>query len=73
MKAVPYMQELPEYKAIEDDEGRQAAFAKFIKRQKAGLNTFLRLGRESSHLEPRDHHLQESPAIRLHLVTIMLI
>lgn len=43
MKAVPYMQELPEYKAIEDDEGRQAAFAKFIKRQKAGLNTFLRV------------------------------
>ncbi|KAI0741910.1 hypothetical protein C8Q80DRAFT_1274258 [Daedaleopsis nitida] len=27
--AVPYMQELPEYKAIEDDEGRKAAFAKF--------------------------------------------
>ncbi len=36
-EALPYIQELPEYKAIEDDEGRQAAFAKFIKRQKAGL------------------------------------
>lgn len=30
------MQELPEYKAIEDEEGRKVAFAKFIKRQKAG-------------------------------------
>lgn len=30
------MQELPEYKAIEDEEGRKAAFAKFVKRQKAG-------------------------------------
>ncbi|KAI0715973.1 hypothetical protein C8T65DRAFT_127727 [Cerioporus squamosus] len=36
-EALPYMQELPEYKAIEDDEGRQAAFAKFIKRQKERL------------------------------------
>ena len=30
------MQELPEYKAIEDEEGRKAAFTKFVKRQKAG-------------------------------------
>ncbi|RPD64363.1 hypothetical protein L226DRAFT_533652 [Lentinus tigrinus ALCF2SS1-7] len=36
-EALPYMQELPEYKAIEDDEGRQAAFAKFVKRQKERL------------------------------------
>ena len=37
-QALPYMQNLPEYKAIEDDESRKAAFAKFVKRQKAGLN-----------------------------------
>ena len=35
-QAIPFMQELPEYKAIDDDEGRKAAFAKFVKRQKAG-------------------------------------
>lgn len=28
------MQELPEYKAIEDEDGRRAAFSKFVKRQK---------------------------------------
>ncbi|KAI0080143.1 pre-mRNA-processing protein prp40 [Panus rudis PR-1116 ss-1] len=33
-EAVPLMQDLPEYKAIEDEESRQAAFAKFVKRQK---------------------------------------
>ena len=31
--AVPLMDDLPEYKALEED-GRRAAFAKFIKRQK---------------------------------------
>lgn len=31
--AVPLMEQLPEYKALED-EGRRAAFNKFIKRQK---------------------------------------
>ena len=31
--AVPLMEQLPEYKALED-EGRRAAFSKFIKRQK---------------------------------------
>ncbi|KAI0331462.1 hypothetical protein GY45DRAFT_1404762 [Cubamyces sp. BRFM 1775] len=36
-EALPYMQNLPEYKAIEDDEGRKAAFAKFVKRQKERL------------------------------------
>ena len=36
-QAIQYMQELPEYKAIDDEEGRKAAFAKFVKRQKAGL------------------------------------
>ncbi|KAF7797497.1 hypothetical protein EIP86_008697 [Pleurotus ostreatoroseus] len=36
-QAVPLMQELPEYKALEDDEGRRAAFAKFVKRQKERL------------------------------------
>ncbi|PIL25013.1 hypothetical protein GSI_12901 [Ganoderma sinense ZZ0214-1] len=35
-EAVPFMQELPEYKALDDDEGRKVAFAKFVKRQKAG-------------------------------------
>lgn len=28
------MQDLPEYKALEDEEGRRTAFAKYIKRQK---------------------------------------
>ncbi|THU86260.1 hypothetical protein K435DRAFT_968163 [Dendrothele bispora CBS 962.96] len=32
--AVPLMEHLLEYKAIEDEEGRRAAFAKFVKRQK---------------------------------------
>lgn len=28
------MQDLPEFKALEDEEGRRAAFSKFVKRQK---------------------------------------
>ncbi|KAH9935065.1 hypothetical protein B0H21DRAFT_76038 [Amylocystis lapponica] len=36
-QAVPLMQELPEYKALEDDDGRRAAFVKFVKRQKERL------------------------------------
>ena len=28
------MQDLPEFKALDDDEGRRAAFSKFVKRQK---------------------------------------
>ncbi|TRM60774.1 hypothetical protein BD626DRAFT_549493 [Schizophyllum amplum] len=35
--AVPLMQHLPEYTSIADDEGRRAAFAKFVKRQKERL------------------------------------
>ncbi|KAF5383593.1 hypothetical protein D9615_003571 [Tricholomella constricta] len=31
---VPLIQHLPEYQAVEDDEGRRAAFAKYVKRQK---------------------------------------
>ncbi|KAF9054471.1 hypothetical protein BJ165DRAFT_1439062 [Panaeolus papilionaceus] len=31
---VPLIEHLPEYKALEDDEGRRAAFAKYVKRQK---------------------------------------
>ncbi|KAF8909298.1 pre-mRNA-processing protein prp40 [Gymnopilus junonius] len=31
---VPLIESLPEYKALEDDDGRRAAFAKFVKRQK---------------------------------------
>ena len=34
-QAVPLIKDLPEYKALEDEEGRRAAFAKFVKRQKA--------------------------------------
>lgn len=34
MQAVPLMQELPEFKALEDEEGRRVAFTKFVKRQK---------------------------------------
>ncbi|KAG6813858.1 hypothetical protein H0H92_006265 [Tricholoma furcatifolium] len=33
-EAVPLMENLPEYIAVEDEEGRRAAFAKFVKRQK---------------------------------------
>ncbi|KAG6821479.1 hypothetical protein H0H93_010203 [Arthromyces matolae] len=33
-EVVPLIQHLPEYSALEDDEGRRAAFAKFVKRQK---------------------------------------
>lgn len=36
-EAVPLMQDLPEYKAIEDEEGRKAAFSKYIKRQRERL------------------------------------
>ncbi|KAI5824766.1 hypothetical protein K523DRAFT_420558 [Schizophyllum commune Tattone D] len=36
-EAVPLMQHLPEYTAIADDEGRRAAFAKFVKRQRERL------------------------------------
>ncbi|PPQ91486.1 hypothetical protein CVT25_013743 [Psilocybe cyanescens] len=32
--AVPLIENLPEYKALEDEEGRRAAFAKYVKRQK---------------------------------------
>ncbi|CCL99684.1 uncharacterized protein FIBRA_01705 [Fibroporia radiculosa] len=35
--AVPIIQDLPEYKAIEDEESKRAAFAKFVKRQKERL------------------------------------
>ena len=35
--AVPLMENLPEYKALED-EGRRLAFDKFIRRQKVGLD-----------------------------------
>jgi heme oxygenase len=28
------IENLPEFKALEDEEGRRAAFAKFVKRQK---------------------------------------
>ncbi|OBZ74184.1 Pre-mRNA-processing protein prp40 [Grifola frondosa] len=36
-EAVPFMQDLPEFNALEDDESRRAAFAKFVKRQKERL------------------------------------
>ncbi|KAL1726570.1 hypothetical protein EV714DRAFT_287125 [Schizophyllum commune] len=36
-EAVPLIQHLPEYSAIADDEGRRAAFAKFVKRQRERL------------------------------------
>ncbi|KAF8661346.1 hypothetical protein AX16_001441 [Volvariella volvacea WC 439] len=36
-QAVPFMEHLPEYKALEDEEGKRAAFAKFVKRQKERL------------------------------------
>ncbi|KAI0819677.1 hypothetical protein BC628DRAFT_1413591 [Trametes gibbosa] len=36
-EALPHIQDLAEYKAVEDEEGRKAAFAKFVKRQKERL------------------------------------
>ncbi|KAJ7097278.1 hypothetical protein B0H15DRAFT_36154 [Mycena belliarum] len=35
--AVPLIQELPEYKALEDEDGRRAAWSKYVKRQKERL------------------------------------
>lgn len=35
-EAIPLMEQLPEYQALED-EGRRAAFSKFIKRQKVDV------------------------------------
>ncbi|KAG1726058.1 uncharacterized protein EDB91DRAFT_1166704 [Suillus paluster] len=35
--AVPLLENLAEYKALDDDEGRRAAFSKFVKRQKERL------------------------------------
>lgn len=41
LQAVPLMQDLPEYKALEDEEGRRAAFTRYVKRQKVcGLYLF---------------------------------
>ena len=34
LQVVPLIEHLPEFKVVEDDEGRRAAFAKFVKRQK---------------------------------------
>ncbi|KAG6869219.1 hypothetical protein C0993_009082 [Termitomyces sp. T159_Od127] len=57
---VPLIQHLPEYIAVDDDEGRRAAFAKFVKRQKErqreaasedGASTTSRKRKEP----PRDH------------------
>ncbi|KAF7977604.1 hypothetical protein HWV62_3214 [Athelia sp. TMB] len=36
-EAMPLIENLPEYKAVADDEGRRAAFSKFVKRQKERL------------------------------------
>jgi pre-mRNA-processing factor 40 len=36
--ALPLIEHLPEYKALDDDEGRRAAFMKFVKRQKVGVS-----------------------------------
>ncbi|KAH6916046.1 pre-mRNA-processing protein prp40 [Coprinopsis sp. MPI-PUGE-AT-0042] len=33
-EVVPLIENLPEYKALDDDEGRRAAFTKYVKRQK---------------------------------------
>ncbi|KAJ3556676.1 hypothetical protein NM688_g1891 [Phlebia brevispora] len=44
-EAVPLIQELPEFKALEDDEGRRAAFAKFVKRQKVCIFHYPSLSR----------------------------
>ncbi|KAH9852126.1 hypothetical protein C2E23DRAFT_206152 [Lenzites betulinus] len=36
-EALPHIRELAEFKAVDDEEGRKAAFAKFVKRQKERL------------------------------------
>ncbi len=36
-QAIPLIEHLPEYKALEDEEGRRAAFAKYVKRQKVSI------------------------------------
>ncbi|KAH9924721.1 uncharacterized protein B0H18DRAFT_1085405 [Fomitopsis serialis] len=36
-EALPSIQELPEFKALEDEDGRKAAYSKFVKRQKERL------------------------------------
>ncbi|KJA28179.1 hypothetical protein HYPSUDRAFT_34557 [Hypholoma sublateritium FD-334 SS-4] len=36
-EAIPLIEHLPEYKALEDEEGRRAAFSKYVKRQKERL------------------------------------
>ncbi|KAF8074918.1 hypothetical protein FPV67DRAFT_1475444 [Lyophyllum atratum] len=59
-EVVPLIKHLPEYQAVEDDEGRRAAFAKYVKRQKErlrevvsedGASTTSRKRKEP----PRDH------------------
>lgn len=42
--AVPLIEDLPEYKALEDEEGRKAAWSKYVKRQKVCFYIFLTLG-----------------------------
>ncbi|KAH0582785.1 hypothetical protein H2248_010696 [Termitomyces sp. 'cryptogamus'] len=42
-EVVPLIQHLPEYIAVDDDEGRRAAFAKFVKRQKVSRLSILAL------------------------------
>ncbi|KZT65748.1 hypothetical protein DAEQUDRAFT_768584 [Daedalea quercina L-15889] len=36
-EAIPLIQNLPEFKALEDEEGRRTAYSKFVKRQKERL------------------------------------
>lgn len=40
LQALPQIQDLPEFKAIDDEEARKVAFAKFVKRQKVRPRSF---------------------------------
>ena len=63
-EAIPLIEHLPEYKAIEDEESRRAAFLKFMKRMKErlkettasedGASTSSRRRKEPSHHDDRD-------------------
>ena len=72
IKVVPLIQELPEYKALEDEDGRRAAFAKFVKRQKVcGLYRFCCQTLTFSLLLYRNASVNESEK-RLRMVGLLL-
>ncbi|TFK26219.1 hypothetical protein FA15DRAFT_667713 [Coprinopsis marcescibilis] len=54
---VPLIENLPEYKALDDDEGRRAAFSKYVKRQKERIReTGSEDGSTTSRKRKEPHH-----------------